>query len=218
MTPAGFDPTDSRSEILHALLQHKLDGLTLEELATYLGISRPAVRQHVSVLERDGLVEVSGRRMATGGRPSRTYGLTPEGLERFPRQYEMLAEGMLATVREELGEEALDALLARMAVDLAGRHRDELADLPEPARQEAVVTLMNRLGYDARLQPDGSIVAINCVFHKLAAKTRAVCRYDEKLLTALLGYGVKLSGCIRDGQNACSFMAASASPQPTVDD
>lgn len=205
MTPRIRDASDSRSEILHALLQNKEDGMTLEELAERLGITRPAVRQHVGVLERDGLVEVAGRRMATGGRPSRTYGLTDEGMERFPRQYEMLAEGMLATVREELGEKGLDALLARMAHDLANDRRDELAALPEPARQEAVVTLMNQLGYDARLEPDGSIVAINCVFHKLAAKTRAVCRYDEKLLTALLGYGVKLTGCIQDGQNACSF-------------
>lgn len=207
MTAAGREATDSRSEILHALLSHKEEGLTLDQLAERLGISRPAVRQHVGVLERDGLVEVTGRRMATGGRPSRTYGLTREGLEVFPRQYEMLAEGMLATVREELGEEALDALLGRMAHDLAAGRRHELASLPEPARQDAVVALMNRLGYEARLQPDGSIAAVNCVFHKLAAKTRAVCRYDEKLLTALLGYGVKLTSCIQDGQNACSFAA-----------
>lgn len=204
MTPP--DPgTDTRTRILHALLEHKPDGLTLDELADHLDISRNAVRQHVSVLERDGLVGVAGRRTATGGRPSRAYGLTPDGMERFPRQYDMLAEGMIATLSEQLGDAALDSVLARLARSLAAGHRDELAGLPEDERRRAVVTLMNQLGYDARLEPDGTIVAFNCVFHKIAAKTRAVCRYDETLLTALLGFEVKLAGCIQDGDNTCAF-------------
>lgn len=205
MKTAGMPGTDSRSEILRALLQNKEAGLTLDELGKALGISRNGVRQHVDVLERDGLVRVAGRRTATGGRPSRTYGLTERGLETFPRQYDMLAEGMLTTVRNELGEEALEALLARMAHDVAAGERDALAALPELARREAVVVLMNRLGYDARVAPDGTIVAVNCVFHKLATKTRAVCRYDERLLSTLLGYGVRLAGCMQDGADGCTF-------------
>ena len=204
MRTAGSRGTDSRSEILRALLRNKA-GLTLDELGEALGISRNAIRQHVDVLERDGLVRVAGRRTATGGRPSRAYGLTEEGLETFPRQYDGLAAGLLETVRDDLGDEALEALLARMAHDVATAEQDALAALPEPARREAVVALMNRLGYDARVTPDGSIVAVNCVFHKLAAKTRAVCRYDERLLSALLGYGVRLGGCMQDGANGCTF-------------
>lgn len=209
MNIAAAQGSESRSIILHLLLRHKDAGLTLDELSGELGISRNAIRQHVDVLERGGLVRVAGRRTATGGRPSRSYGLTEAGLETFPRQYDMLAEGMLATVREELGEEALEALLARMAHDVAVGQRDVLATLPEAARREAVVALMNRLGYEAHVEEDGTIVAVNCVFHKLAAKTRAVCRYDERLLSNLLGYGVRLGGCMQDGANGCAFVAAS---------
>lgn len=205
MSTAALQGSESRSAILRLLLRHKEAGLTLDELSGALGISRNAVRQHVDVLERHGLVRVAGRRTATGGRPSRAYGLTEEGLETFPRQYDVLAEGMLATVRSELGEEALEALLARMAHDVAAGERDALAALPNPARREAVVALMNRLGYDARVEEDGTVVAVNCVFHRLAAKTRAVCRYDERLLSALLGYGVRLGGCMQDGANGCTF-------------
>lgn len=197
--------TDTRTRILHALLEHKRSGLTLDELADRLDISRNAVRQHVSILERDGLVEVAGRRTATGGRPSRAYGLTAAGMERFPRQYDMLAEGMIATLSDQLGDTALDSILARLARHIAEGRREELAALPEEERKRAIIALMNELGYDARLQPDGTIAAFNCVFHKIAAKTRAVCRYDEKLLTALLGSDVKLVGCIQDGDNTCTF-------------
>lgn len=188
-------------------------------MSSELGISRNAIRQHVDVLERAGLVRVAGRRTATGGRPSRAYGLTEMGLETFSRQYDMLAEGMLATVREELGEEALEALLARMAHDMAAGERDALATLPETARRQAVVALMNRLGYEAHVEEDGTIVAVNCVFHKHAAKTRAVCRYDERLLSGLLGYEVRLGRCMQDGANGCAFVARSRvalAPRSTI--
>src|SRR5690625_8002656 len=106
------------------------------------------------------------------------------GLETFSRQYDMLAEGMLATVREELGEEALEALLARMAHDMAAGGRDALATLPETAGRPAVVGLMNRPGYEAHVEEDGTILAVHCVFHKHAAKTRAAQRVAERRLSA----------------------------------
>ncbi len=214
MNQSALQGSDSRNAILSSLLRNKATGLTLDELSVSLGISRNAVRQHMDVLERYGLVQVVGRRTATGGRPSRAYGLTEAGLEAFPRQYDLLAEGMLATVREELGEEALQQLLARMAHRVAEGEQEALAALPEPERREAVVNLMNGLGYDARVLPDGTIVAVNCVFHRLAAKTRAVCRYDERLLSSLLGYEVRLGACMQDGANGCAFAAvAPAAPE-----
>ena len=97
---------------------------------------------------------------------------------------------------------------------MAAGEQEALAALPEPERREAVANLMNGLGYEARVLPDGTIVAVNCVFHRLAAKTRAVCRYDERLLSTLLGYEVRLGACMQDGANGCAFAAvAPAAPE-----
>ncbi len=48
--------SDTRRDLMLMLLSHKADGLTLDELADRLAITRNAVRQHITALERDGLV------------------------------------------------------------------------------------------------------------------------------------------------------------------
>lgn len=198
-------PLDTRGALLRELLHHKDEGLTLDELGGCLGITRNAVQQHVTALERDGLVVTVARR-STGGRPSRAYDLTEAGLELFPRRYDLLAHGMLESVRDSLGEAALEELLVRVADKLADERLAELRRLDGPERLEAVVRLMNELGYDARATADGGgIEAVNCIYHNLAARTRAVCRFDERLLSRLTGSEVRLDHCMAEGQGSCVF-------------
>lgn len=203
MTEAG--PSSTRESLMRELLHHKVEGLTLDELGVRLGITRTAVQQHVTALERDGFVTAIGRR-STGGRPSRAYGLTEAGREVFPRQYDLLALGMLESVRKELGDEAVEGLLRRMADSMAAERVASLDVLSASERLEAVVEIMNQLGYDASMDPDGrGISAKNCVYHKLASKTRAVCRFDTRLLSNLLGEDVELTHCMADGERTCTF-------------
>lgn len=197
--------SDTRRDLMNILLQHKQRGQTLDELADRLGISRNAVRQHVTAMERDGLVRPIALRR-TGRRPSRAYGLTVEGGEGFPRQYDRLALTMLESLRGTLGDEAVERVLTAMVEDLAEPWLGELEALEPEARRRHVVQIMNELGYHADVDAaaDG-VAAVNCVFHNVAAKTRAVCRFDEKLLSRLLGAGVLLTSCMAEGDGACVF-------------
>lgn len=200
-------PTNTREALLQELLIAKPAGLTLDDLAAGLGITRTAVRQHVTALERDGLVAVNGVR-PSGRRPSRTYGLTERGLEAFPRRYDLLSTSMLRSLRERLGDEAAEEVLMSMADDLAAEWLAEMGELPEPERRLAVVGKMQQLGYHARLTADGAgVEALNCIYHRVAAETRAVCRFDERLLSLLLGKEVRLTSCMADGERSCAFAA-----------
>src|SRR5215469_18601107 len=64
-------------------------GLTVEDLSQGLGITANAVRQHLTALERDGLV-AKGETQSSGGRPEQLYELTAAGNELFPRHYPSL--------------------------------------------------------------------------------------------------------------------------------
>lgn len=66
-----------QQDLLKSLLENKA-GLTVEELARRLDITRTAVRQHLTGLERDRLVEQVGTR-PTGGRPEQVYALGKRG-------------------------------------------------------------------------------------------------------------------------------------------
>jgi DeoR family suf operon transcriptional repressor len=201
--------TDTRRAMMQKMLEHKPAGLTIGELSRELGITRTAVQQHITGLERDGMAAAVERR-STGGRPSRSYGLTERGYEEFPRNYALLAQSLLTTAAETLGEEAVERLLMEMAGRIAEDTRPHLLEAMSGGaagqRLAAVIEVMNELGYDASALPgDAGISAANCVYHKVAKQTRAVCRYDVRLLSLLLGEGVRHDCCMLDGDGRCTF-------------
>ena len=196
---------DTRQNLMQTLLHHKETGLTIDELSENLSITRNAVQQHITALERDGLVIVKGQR-STKGRPSRTYVLSEKGYESFPRNYALLAQQMLETARDTLGEDAVETLLSHMADDLASDLKPQLNTLNEAERLTAVVDIMNSLGYQASaLQNKQGIAAVNCIYHKLAAQTRAICRYDVNLISQLTGKTIDHTCCMADGDSTCTF-------------
>lgn len=202
---AGGHALDTRAALLAALLDNKSDGLTLEELAARLEVSRNAVRQHITALERDGLVTARGLRKGPR-RPSRTYGLTDKGEEEFPRRYDLLAVSLLQALRHSLGDEATEGVLLTMVKEIAQRWLPRLEALEPEQRRGEVVKIMNRLGYRAHAAPEvGGVAAVNCVYHRVARETRAVCRFDEALLSTLLGADVRLTACMAEGEGSCVF-------------
>lgn len=208
---------DTRTALLHALLDNKEHGLTLEQLSTHLGVSRNAVRQHVTALERDGLVSAQGVRPGSR-RPSRTYGLTELGAEEFPRRYDMLALSLLEALRATVGDDTTEAVLEALVERVAARWLPALEPLEPTARIAEVVRIMNGLGYHAHGNgaTTTAIEAVNCVYHRVARETRAVCRFDERLLSRLTGAKVRLTSCMAEGDGTCVF-AQLAAGVPSAD-
>src|SRR5207248_11743463 len=81
-----------RRGILMAL--KKSGPLRAEDVATQLGITPSAVRQHLTGLHSDGLVEFEEVRSGPG-RPKHLYRLTPAAEELFPKTYSDLTNELL---------------------------------------------------------------------------------------------------------------------------
>src|SRR6516165_772911 len=71
-----------------------------EEIAGRLGISVQGTRQHLTALERDGLIEHRQRRNGLG-RPKYLFELTAAGDSLFPRNYADLTNELLDYVQDE---------------------------------------------------------------------------------------------------------------------
>lgn len=190
--------------LLEEVLGRRDVGMTIEELSAALDITRTAVQQHLTALERDGLVTVAGQR-STGGRPSRAYSLTEAGLELFPRNYAQLAESLLRHGREMFGDEGVNALLDSMASEVAADVEPRLAGKTGAERRAEVVAILNEFGYGASVGDDGAIVAVNCVFRNVARSSRSACRFDLTLLGAMLDGEVVHRSCMADGASCCRF-------------
>src|ERR1700741_3189574 len=99
----------TQRKLLESLLYER-GGLPVEVLAEIVGVTPGAVRQHLAVLEGDGLVE-RARQQATGGRPQQVYTLSAQGLEAFPRRYPELAAGLIGGIAETVGPRALQKIM-----------------------------------------------------------------------------------------------------------
>lgn len=196
----------------HALLRlllHNKPGLTVEALGAQLGVTRNAVRQHLTALERDGAV-TRGPTQPTGGRPEQTYCITPQGLERFPRQYSWFSEMLIEALQAQVGDDAASDRLGEMGRRVGEKVRQEFSG-DERTRLQALAETMVDLGYEASAKiSESEIEAQNCVFHQIAIKHPQICRFDLGLLSAASGKAVEHRACMARGDAKCCFKFADA--------
>src|SRR6266436_5771156 len=170
----------TRMEVLE-LLRRK-GRSSAETIANDLGVTPNAVRQHLTNLERDGLV-VSQPERSGRGRPSLLFVLTERADSVFPKRYGQLATMVLQEVQEMGGPEALDEVFARVAARRAGT----LVEQSESS--------------------EGIHVTIhNCPFRNTALKFPQVCTITPQLISRLTGAAVSQAESIHRHDPLCSFV------------
>lgn len=198
-----------QQQLLTLLLQQK-EGLTVEALSRALGITDNAVRQHLTALERDGVVE-KGETQSTGGRPEHLYELTTAGQELFPRHYSWFAELLVGSLREEQGTEALRERLESMGRAVGRQVATKLFGIEDKSERIRMLSgIMRELGYQpASIGPTDEnlpgIEASNCVFHSLAQRYPEVCFFDLAMMSEVVGSDVVHDECMVRGGNVCRF-------------
>jgi predicted ArsR family transcriptional regulator len=199
---------DRQKQLLRLLLRSK-PGLTVDELASALKITRNAVRQHLAALQRDGLVALGATR-PSGGRPQQLYALTEKGKEVFPRHYSWFAQLVIEAIKHEHGAEGLRKRLESVGAAVAAQLRTQSPELDSREQKvRKLAAVMERLGYDARSVAGTDkapvIEADNCVFHELAVKNPEICHFDLAMMGAFSDSKVEHQECMARGGNACRF-------------
>lgn len=195
-----------RQSLLNLLLERK-EGLTIDQMASALGITRTAVREHVGALERERLIAAGALAGSTGGRPGRLYALTPRGMSLFPKQYDLIARLLLEQLSQRLGAAEAERELRALGASLAAKLKEKVRGRTLAERTREVAALMRELGYEASARKDGepTIEALNCVYHELAQSDRTVCALDLSLIEHLADAEVEHRACMARGDNACVF-------------
>src|SRR3977135_3688100 len=115
--PLMIPGRSTRMEVLELLRRE--GRCSTETISSDLGVTPNAVRQHLTNLERDGLV-VSDPERSGRGRPFLLFSLTERADSVFPKRYGQLATMVLQEVQEMGGPEALDEVFSRVAARHAG--------------------------------------------------------------------------------------------------
>jgi predicted ArsR family transcriptional regulator len=177
-------------EILFFLKTH--GRATAAALAERLRISPQGVRQQLEKLQGGGLVAFADEAMGKG-RPRRFWALTDSGHGRFPDTHAQLTADLIEAVRAELGEDALDRLVARREHDTLEAYRRRLARHETlRAKVAALAELRTAEGYMADWQKlaDGFLLVENhCPICAAARACQGFCRSELAIFQAVLGTG-----------------------------
>ena len=196
----------TRMEILELLRRRGRS--SAETIANELDLTPNAIRQHLTNLERDGLV-VSQPERSGRGRPSLLFALTERADAVFPKRYGQLATMVLQEVQDMGGPEALDEVFARVAARHAGAIEKDLEGLDFDDKLRKVVSWIGRAGtlVEQSDGPEGVRVTIhNCPFRNTALKFPQVCTITPQLISRLTGAAVSQSDSIHRRDPYCSFV------------
>jgi predicted ArsR family transcriptional regulator len=206
-----FETTRGR---LVALLRRR--ELTVDEMASALGVTDNAVRAQLTTLERDGLVEQRGVRRGVG-KPSFAYGLTAEFEPTLSRAYTPMLGRLLRELHRRMTPAELESLLG----DVGRQWAEELAPATGTPRERAAqaVALLEHLGGSAELEPDGprwTIRGFGCPLGLAVRDEPRVCRAVEALLSRVTGLSVR-EQCDRGASGtSCRFTVGGPAGQAST--
>lgn len=198
----------SRQEQILTLLLSTKSGLSIDAMADRLAISRNAVQQHLTGLEKQFLIKATFLN-STGGRPARNYVLTEKGINRFTKQYSWFCNLVLEEMKQEMGGEAFSAFMQRLGRKVAASLEGQFSGQNSEQKAQTLTAVLHNLGYQAHIEHRGdsvTISAINCVFHDLAQQHTELCEFDRALIGHLLDNPVEQVECMAKDGCSCRFV------------
>lgn len=188
--------------------------LTVDDLATQLGLTANAVRSQLTAMERDGLVRRAGRRPGTT-RPSHIFELMPEVEHLLSRAYIPLLSQLVQTFANRLSREQMEALLRQTGKALG---RELSAGRRPSGTLRSRVTLASQLlneqlGALTHVEKNGGFVirGVSCPLSALTGKHPGVCLAMESLVGEVVG-ATTHQCCVRNGRPRCCFKIGDRHP------
>lgn len=182
-------------------------GLTADDVASELGLTRSAIRVQMAAMERDGVVRRGGKRPGTT-RPSHVFELTPEVEQLLSKAYLPLLTHLIDVFAEALPARQVEALLRRTGTRLAGDvSRAKGVAGTVRARAAAASEILNEhLGAMTHVEGNGGIVirGSGCPLAALTGKHPGVCLAIETVVADIVGVPVR-ECCDRAARPRCCF-------------
>jgi predicted ArsR family transcriptional regulator len=190
---------------------------TAVELGAALGITDEAARQQLVKLSSEDFVEASMENRGVG-RPKQIWNLTAAGHERFPNTHADLTVQLISTIRDVLGEEALDRLITAREKETLANYRAAMkgaASLEE--RVARLAAIRDREGYMCEMSKDADgylLIENHCPICAAANACQGFCRAELRTFKKVLGKDANVTReeHIVSGDRRCAYRITPAQP------
>ena len=182
----------------------KIHGPTnVPRLAKLRGVNLNAVRQQLSMLQREGLVKVRIEKRRVG-RPTQLYALTEKADALFPQAYGPLALTLLRQLRDVDGDKKIDQLFDRRTKALIASYQKRLAGMSLGEKWQELARIRAEEGYMARVEGKG-LTEHHCPMAAIAKEFPQVCTFEKRLFEAVLGAPLDRTDHLASGGRACVY-------------
>ncbi len=181
--------------------------LTVSQLTDALNISAMGIRQHLSILEEEGLVEYHIEKKERG-RPHHLYSLTEEASSLFPTTYANFAMGLMQEVAKFNGPGFINKVFRSRMKSQLRMYQERLhgKDLVERIKELALIR--DEEGYMARYDENDTdyvLIEHNCPIAAIAQEYPHVCEIELALFKQSLDAKVYRVEHLMAGSHRCCY-------------
>lgn len=215
MSDVASELSSAKRRIIERL--KRADTATAPELAAEFGFTDTAIRQHLEALESAELVErvtaptITTSQSSGRGRPPVHWRLAPSASSLFADRHSDLTVDLILSIRDALGEEALDAVVRTRAERQLATYRVAIDDNASvSAKVHRIAELRSAEGYLAEaVENDGqlSLVEHHCPIRDAADSCAGLCTAELNLFQQALGPDVKVAReqHLLEGDQRCAY-------------
>jgi DeoR family suf operon transcriptional repressor len=217
---------DNSSDAGFVALMQRNGSMSVAELGQATDVTATAVRQRLSRLMAQGLIDRETHRSGRG-RPSHRYSLSEKATQRIGSNFADLSMVLWEQIRAVKNPEVRRGLLSRIAHALAGQYTDRISGNNTVERMQATGDVFGQRSVPFEVDDSGELPvlrAMECPYPSLAEKDRGICAVERLMVAELIDEDVKLTRCRLDGHDCCEFTATTtnnsgesapnAAPQP----
>jgi DeoR family transcriptional regulator, suf operon transcriptional repressor len=198
--------TETSDAMLLDLLRRQ-GPLSVSEVATATDVTATAVRQRLTRLMSQGMIERDVDRSGRG-RPSHRYSVSEKARRQVGTNYGDLAILLWEQIRSVKDIEIRRGLLQRIAEAMAGLYRGRVHGATTAARMETLKDLFAERRVPLEVNVEGALpvlTVLDCPYPELAEKDRGICAVEKMMFAELLDAPVRLSQCRLEGHTCCQF-------------
>lgn len=209
MSDVASELSSAKRRIIERL--KRADTATAPELAAEFGLTDTAIRQHLEALENAELVERVTAPSSGRGRPPVHWRLAASASSLFADRHSDLTVELIVSIRDALGEEALEAVVRTRAERQLATYRVAIDDTASVSdRVHRIAELRSAEGYLAEaVESDGhmTLVEHHCPIRDAADSCAGLCSAELNLFQKALGPDVTVAReqHLLDGGQRCSY-------------
>ena len=182
----------------------------LDDILVSSELAKSTVREHLTRLEKDGLIKRKYRKCGVG-RPKLEFTLTDKAQQLYPHREHELITRLLRFLNQKDQKHLVDEFFTnfwKSSIERSEFYHQLMHSPDVDSKIDALENLLNEQGFMARISRNGDELTLrqcNCPFRNVVDETKLPCQLEKALLEEIFHAIPHRDSYIPHGDSSCTF-------------